>query len=43
MRDGFLWTLRCGDGEVRCDEEGRRRDAHLAALVDAVTGQTTGG
>lgn len=39
VRDGFLWTLRCGEGELRCDDERRRRDAHLNALVQAVTGQ----
>lgn len=39
VRDGFLWTLRCGEGELRCDDERRRRDAPLNALVQAVTGQ----
>lgn len=37
MRDGFLWAVRCGEGSLQCDEEGRRRDPEVDALITVVT------
>ncbi|MEW1980331.1 hypothetical protein AB0333_05290 [Citricoccus sp. NPDC079358] len=37
VRDGFLWAVRCGEGSLQCDEEGRRRDPEVDALITVVT------
>lgn len=37
VRDGFVWAVRCGEGSLQCDEEGRRRDPEVDALITVVT------
>ncbi|GAA1126430.1 hypothetical protein [Citricoccus alkalitolerans] len=37
VRDGFVWAVTCGEGSLRCDEEGRRRDPEVDALISVVT------
>lgn len=37
VRDGFVWAVRCGEGSLQCDEEGRRRDPEVDALISVVT------
>lgn len=37
VRDGFVWAVRCGEGSLQCDEEGRRRDTEVDALITVVT------
>jgi hypothetical protein len=37
VRDAFQWTVTCGDGSASYDEDGRRRDPDLDALIDAIT------
>ncbi len=37
VRDGFVWAVTCGEGSLQCDEEGRRRDPEVDALISVVT------
>ncbi|MFC0248977.1 hypothetical protein ACFFIO_10745 [Citricoccus parietis] len=37
LRDGFIWAVTCGEGSLQCDEEGRRRDPEVDALISVVT------
>jgi hypothetical protein len=37
VRDAFQWTVTCGDGSASYDEDGRRRDPDLDALIDVIT------
>lgn len=36
-RDGFQWSVRCGEGTLQCDEAGRRQDPEVDALIRTVT------
>ncbi|MFC7401512.1 hypothetical protein [Citricoccus sp. GCM10030269] len=37
VRDGFQWQVTCGEGSLRCDEAGRRRDPEVDELIRVVT------
>ncbi|NUL44739.1 hypothetical protein F7P69_05950 [Cellulosimicrobium funkei] len=37
VRDGFVWAVTCGEGSLQCDEEARRRDPEVDALITVVT------
>ncbi|WP_147301231.1 hypothetical protein LG293_06030 [Citricoccus nitrophenolicus] len=37
VRDAFVWAVSCGEGSLQCDEEGRRRDPEVDALITVVT------
>jgi len=37
VRDAFQWTVTCGDGSLRYDEDARRRDPDTDALIGVVT------
>jgi hypothetical protein len=37
VRDGFQWTVTCGNGTLRCAEDERRGDPDLDELIDVIT------
>lgn len=37
VRDGFQWSVRCGEGSMRCDEADRHQDPEVDELIRTVT------
>jgi hypothetical protein len=37
VRDGFQWTVTCGDGTLRCAEDELRGDPDLDELIGVIT------